>query len=103
MEIRWGPPFGPCRNSRMYRKIKCHAESLKLDIVGGCMSKELETWIERKLKGVHKNKIFLTKDGRYKTHNPQMIKTKKIDLLIALYEFYYHEKPEVNRTCRIWR
>jgi len=49
------------------------------------MSKELETWIERKLKGVHKNKIFMTKDGRYKTHNPQMIKTKKIDLLIALY------------------
>ena len=60
------------------------------------MSKELETWIERKLKGVHKNKIFMTKDGRYKTHNPQMIKTKKIDLLTALYQFYFHEKPEVR-------
>ena len=59
------------------------------------MRKELEKQIENRLKGVHKNKIFRTKDGRYKTHNPEMIKTNKIDLMIALYEYYYHEKPEV--------
>lgn len=59
------------------------------------MRKELEKQIENRLKGVHKNKIFRTKDGRYKTHNPEMIKTNKIDLMIALYEYYFHEKPEV--------
>ena len=59
------------------------------------MCKELEKQIENRLKGVHKNKIFRTKDGRYKTHNPEMIKTNKIDLMIALYEYYFHEKPEV--------
>ena len=48
------------------------------------MRKELEKQIENRLKGVHKNKIFRTKDGRYKTHNPEMIKTNKIDLMIAL-------------------
>ena len=57
------------------------------------MRRDLETQIEKKLKGVHKNKICQTADGRFKTHNPQVIKKTKLELLIALYEYYFHKTP----------
>ena len=57
------------------------------------MRNDLETQIENKLKGVHHNKICQIADGRFKTHNPQIIKRTKLELLIALYEYYFHETP----------
>lgn len=60
------------------------------------MRKNLENVIEKQLKGVHTNKICQTKDGRFKTHNPQIIKKTRLDLLIALYEHYFHEKPQLE-------
>lgn len=61
------------------------------------MRNDLENRIENKLKGVHKNKICQTSDGRFKTHNPQIIKKTKMDLLIALYEYYFHDTPLPTR------
>ncbi len=62
------------------------------------MRRDLETQIEKKLKGVHKNKICQTADGRFKTHNPQVIKKTKLELLIALYEYYFHKTPLPTRN-----
>ncbi len=63
------------------------------------MRNDLEQTIERKLKGVHTNRICQTADGRYKTHHPQIIKRTRLDLLIALYEYYYHDSPQSNRKA----
>ena len=61
------------------------------------MRNELERQIENQLKGVHKNKICQISDGRYKTHNPQIIKKTRLELLIALYEYYFHQAPPSTR------
>ncbi|MBO4899204.1 MAG: tyrosine-type recombinase/integrase [Lachnospiraceae bacterium] len=61
------------------------------------MSKDLEQRLEAKLKGVHKNQIYLIKDGRYKTCNPQICRATRLEVLIALYEFYFKETPLPRR------
>lgn len=61
------------------------------------MRNDLESQIENKLKGVHKNKICQIADGRFKTHNPQIVKNTRLELLIALYEYYYHKTPLTTR------
>lgn len=65
------------------------------------MRNSLEEQIENKLKGVHNNKICQISDGRYKTHNPQLIKKTKLKLLIALYEYYFHQSPLPKRKKSI--
>ena len=55
------------------------------------MRNTLETQIEDALKGVHKNKICQIADGRFKTHNPQVVKNTRLELLITLYEYYFHD------------
>ena len=65
------------------------------------MRNSLEEQIENKLKGVHNNKICQISDGRYKTHNPQLIKKTKLELLIALYEYYFHQSPLPKRKKSI--
>ena len=61
------------------------------------MRNDLESQLEEKLKGVHTNKIHRLADGRYKTHNPQITKHSKLEVLMELYEYYYHEKPLSQR------
>ena len=61
------------------------------------MKRNLEQQIENKLKGVHTNIICQTKDGRFKTKNPQIIKKTRLELLIALYEYYFHDSPLPTR------
>ena len=70
-------------------------------VKGSCayldMQEKLEKQLEKQLQEVHKNKIFKTSDGRYKTHNPQIIKKTRIELLISLFEYYFHHSPLEKR------
>ncbi|WP_143008462.1 tyrosine-type recombinase/integrase [Pseudobutyrivibrio sp. YE44] len=56
------------------------------------MKSRLEIKYENALKDVHTNKIFQLSDGRWKTKNPQMAKRTRLDLLEALYEYYFGRK-----------
>ena len=65
------------------------------DIINN-MEKDLETSIEKALKGVHTNSIFHcnvnNRDGKgdyYKTKNPNMRAKTRIDLLQKLYDYYF--------------
>lgn len=53
------------------------------------MRSRLQYKYEKALKDVHTNKIFRLADGRWKTKNPQIAKKTKLELLEALYEFYF--------------
>ena len=56
------------------------------------MKSRLEKTYEKALKDVHTNKIFQLADGRWKTKNPQIAKKTKLELLEALYEYYFGKK-----------
>ena len=56
------------------------------------MKSRLETKYETALKDVHHNKLFQLSDGRWKTKNPQIAKKTRLDLLEALYEYYFGQK-----------
>jgi len=56
------------------------------------MKCKLETKYEQALKEVHHNKICQCSDGRWKTKNPQIAKKTRLELLEALYEYYFGTK-----------
>ena len=53
------------------------------------MRTKLQAQYELALSEVHKNKIVQLSDGRWKTKNPQIAKKSKLELLEALYAYYY--------------
>ncbi len=57
------------------------------------MKSRLEIKYEQALKDVHHNKLFQISDGRWKTKNPQIAKQTRIDLLEALYQYYFGTRP----------
>ncbi len=81
------------QNMANYGKIPSDSCALE------AMRNDLEANLEKKLKGVHKNVICQTKDGRFKTHNPQIIKKTKLEILTALYERYFHQSPVKTRRA----
>lgn len=53
------------------------------------MKSRLETKYEKAVMQVHRNTICQLKDGRWKTKNPQIAKQTRLELLEALYTYYY--------------
>ncbi|MCR4655067.1 MAG: site-specific integrase [Lachnospiraceae bacterium] len=53
------------------------------------MQKKLIREYEKKLKGVHNNKLCQCKDGRWKTKNPQIVRQSREELLESLYNHYF--------------
>lgn len=67
------------------------------------MKSRLEIKYEDALKDVHHNKLFQLSDGRWKTKNPQIAKKTRLELLEALYVYYFGKKEtRVSELYERW-
>ena len=78
------------------KSLRTVIDSLKIGIDSPALINDmkcrLETKYETALKDVHHNKFFQLADGRWKTKNPQIAKKTRLELLEALYEYYFGKK-----------